>query len=90
MRRGLLEDIHPLAQNAPVLTGGGDLRLALDHNEDHFGAARGLARAFARAQPIHREARIAPARRLRRDLVYLAMRAKGFAKKVGHRLCLSG
>ncbi len=51
VRRGLLEDIHPLAENAPVLPSAGKTRLALDHDEDDLAIASRLGDGLARAEP---------------------------------------
>ena len=85
MRRGLLEDVHPLAEDAPVLAGAGERRLALDHDEDDLVRAGRLGGGLAGAQAIEREADVAPAGGGRGDLVDLAVGAEGLAQeRAGH------
>ena len=87
MRRGLFEDIHPVAQHAPVLPGGADRRLALDHDKDRLAVPRRLRRAFPGAQPVKREPHIAPAGRGGRDVMHLAMGAEGAMQQSAHGSC---
>src|SRR6056297_3697214 len=84
MGRGLLEDIQPLAQNAPVLPRPGDFSLSFHHDEDHLAASGGPRRALTRAKPVEREAYIAPTRTFGRDVVHLAVGAGGLSMQVSH------
>ncbi|CAM4152861.1 hypothetical protein PAYE108092_20660 [Paracoccus yeei] len=85
MRRRPFEDIHAVSQDAPVLPRGMDTGLALDHDQDDLAPAGRLGRNLARPQPVKRKADIAPARRLRGDLVHLAVAAEGFSQQRVHR-----
>ena len=82
VRRGLLEDVHPLAEHAPVAARPPvNGRLALDHDEDHLAGAGRLGDGLAGAEAIEREADVAPARGGGGDLVHLAVGAEGLAQK---------
>src|SRR5208282_6266165 len=78
------EDVHPLAQHAPVLPEGSEARLALHHHEDHLAVAGGLGDGLPCAEPPERKADMAPAGRARGDLVHLPVPTEGFAEKFGH------
>ena len=84
MGRGLFKDTHALAKLAPVFACCREGRFALDHHQNDLAIPRDFGHAFTLPQAIQREAHIPPARRLRRNLVDLAVVAKGFLQKISH------
>ena len=84
MRRCLIENVHPVAEHAPVPSSASQARLAFHHHEDHLAVACGLRDGRAHAEPPERKADIPPARRARGDLVHLPVETEGFAEKSDH------
>ena len=79
-RRPSARRARPSPGRRPVIA-----RLALDHDEDDLALAGRLGGGLAGAQPVEREADVAPAGRRRGDLVHLAVGAEGLAQqRAGH------
>ena len=74
--------VHPIPQDAPILTCACDRGLALDQNKDHFTIPCRFGRLILRLQVIEGKSNIAPTRTFRCDLVDLATFAKGFFQQI--------
>lgn len=77
--RRLFKDVHALAETAPILPTASHGSLALNDDQDDLTVSGRFRATIAWTQPVERETDIALAGRLRRDLVHLAVCAKGLA-----------